>query len=179
MKEKRIIFIMLVPFFLLLSNFLILYTFNLFNMPIYYSVFTFPFTYLFSNILTKLYGYNDAIKSILLAIVLQLLSFLISYLTIDKMDVGLAIASISSFTVSQAINLILYYNLVKRKKDSFIMLYISIIITILIDNFLFLSTLNLFSNHSGSINVVNLSNVIKAIIALMICLIGEKIKKKK
>lgn len=173
--NKYYIYTALIAILFIASNYIVKYSFELNGTSIYYSVLTIPFFYLFSCLVYKRYGFKKTMSAVMTAITLQLMVFLGEYLITSTIDMGVLVGTISSALITEFI-IIGLYKLINSKHKSFISIFIILSVAVILDNLLFLYILSLFNNNEFIINMINISNLIKVIIAFISSFIFIKIK---
>lgn len=160
-NTKFSIYVAIISIILILSNSISVYTFNLFNYQIAYSVFTYALVFVFANEITRRYGYRKTLYAIVLADIIQFLLYIILN-NIFSIDMGEVViySSILTFTIGQLINLFLYVKLVKNNRMASALF--AFLVAITIDNIIFVY----FTN-----SVLNADIWIPSIISIFIGLI--------
>ncbi|MEG0025946.1 MAG: hypothetical protein RR847_00340 [Bacilli bacterium] len=133
-------------------------TLNVLGYGIFASVLVFPFLFLISNFITKLFGSKESIKAIIITIGIQLFLF---WINPNGMNYSLAIASLISFAVAMGINVLVYTELLSKKINSYTYWLLLYIIVLLIDNFCFLLFLNDFPKTDDLLMIFFISTFVK------------------
>lgn len=157
---------------LLISNEMVPQTCTIFNYKVLTSVFVFPFTFLIINTIIKKYDSMMALKSILIAIGVQLVFFVFkSWLDVGVISYGMILGTTLGFCVSGAINVCVYERLMEEKENKGLPLFLLYVIVILVDNVIYLSC-SISSNISDMSMTMIVSDFVKCFIGL-ICAIIE------
>lgn len=177
-KNKEIMYFALVSIFFIISNIIVKYSFAIGGTTVYYSVFTFPLVFLFILILFKKYGFVKAIYSMIIAIVLQCLAFLIEWLITKDINLSVCASTFISAIPAELIMIGLYkvFN-DKKLGNNTLIVFLTLTIAILIDNFLFLLTLSEFDKTQIVSAMFNYSNLIKIVMALICSFVFKKLAK--
>ena len=210
MKDSRkIFFASLLVALLIISNIVAIKMTVIAKLPLSCSIFVYPFTFLCTTAIAELYGNKDARKSVLFAIIIQLI-VLISYIivvnvpnqidTIDQANalqrtltpIGLndnfypdmrpIIASIIAFTLGQLINIGLY-SFARKNTYKLIAVALSVIIAMIVDTTLYvvISQINVIPNNELIIQLINrfVVDVVAAIIIIPLFMLFTIKKKSK
>lgn len=173
-SEKLYIYGALIAILLVLSNTIVNIPFEIFGVALKLSAFVYPFIFLFSCIILKKYGVVEVIEALIVAIVVQLMMFFLRWIIVGNINVGIFVSTFISFSISQVACLCLYSILLKNKLDTFFYIFLIFTICILFDNGVFLSLLKNFGDSTITLNTLNVSNLIKILISLLISYIIMK-----
>ncbi len=122
---------------MLVSNILVDYYFEFWNMPIVYSVFSFPVVFMIANIITKKYGSTKTITALFIVVLIQAIFFCINNQIGVSSSLYTSMGSIVAFGLSQLVNLIIYTFLLKTKNVTLFTLFTTYFIVLLLDSVLF------------------------------------------
>lgn len=165
----------LIALFFILSNYIVNFSFELHDTTIYYSVFTIPFIYLFTCLLYKKYGFKKTIIAIGSAILLQLLAFLGEWIINSEIDMGVFVGTMITVPLIQLMTIGLY-NLIQKKHENIILIFLILIVAVVLDNLLFLNILKAFGNKEVILDMISISTLIKIGLAFICSIIVTKVK---
>lgn len=173
LNDRYLMCTVLMAFVLILANFIADYDFLLFGYPIILSVFIYPFTFLFANIITKEYGFKKTLTSIGIAIIIQMAIYLVSNLVVpNSISDKVLLGSLLSFGVSQVINIFLCNMICQTKKFVIMKTFLNYVIVLLFDAMIFNAILDNFFDLGFL-----LSNIIRSLVALGIVYLEIKVLK--
>lgn len=165
-KSKRFwICSLLMALLLVVSNWIVKYSFDLFGYKILLSVLTFPFIFFVSNVLTKKRGITSTILAIIMSVVVQLLIYLI-----PSYDVSgtIILGSLVSFTTSVLFNTIVYGKVIK--KSNTLAVFLTFTLALVLDLVIF----NLIAKiEFGTAFLI--STIIRTVIALILVLLSARL----
>lgn len=142
LEVKGINYIILLSLALVVSNVLVNYSFGCFGHLILVSVFVYPLTFFFANMITKRHGYINTLFGILGALIMQLLVFVGFALSAEiNIELLIVLGTLISFTVMQLINLELYLKF-QDGKGSYLKLWLLYTVVILGDSLIFSFIIN-------------------------------------
>lgn len=151
--------IFLLTLTLIVSNIVVLSTFNVLEYQIICSSFTYPFVFYFANRILKIVDKKTFIDVILATVFIQLIVF---YLMNGEVLIG-NFASVLAFFITQILNMLLFDSKTKKSEISFSQIFFVYASMLIIDGVLF----NLFMNSGLDLSLMY-SLVIKITVALII-----------
>lgn len=208
MKDSRkLFFSTLLGVLLVVSNIVAVKMTVIAKLPLSCSIFIYPFTFLCTALIADLYGNKDARKSVLFAVIIQIIVLLVYTIavnvpnqidTIDKAnalqrvltpfasngryypDLRIIIASLVAFSLGQLVNISLY-SFSKKNTFKLIAVALSVIIAMIVDTsiYVLISQAGVIANNELIIQLVNrfVVNVVLSIIVIILFMIFS-IKKK-
>lgn len=165
-----------IAIFLILSNCLVNFTFEINDVEIYYNVFTIPFIYFFTCILYKKYGLRDTVEAMIIAVVVQILIFFLRWIMFSEVEVNLFLATLLAVPISQFICIVLYEVMLKSDIENKFVIWLILTIVLLFDNVVFLAVLKVLDSPDITLSMLGISNVIKVVMAMVLTSLVDKIK---
>jgi len=137
---------------LIISNFIVRFSFDIGGNPVLLSALTYPFIYLFSNLITAKYGTTKSLFALAAALLLQFFVYIINNAVSGEIVANdVILASASAYVVSTLINFAIFTYLLSRNiKVSFWMILLPFLFINLLDTYSFQQVLNTnwhFSNN--------------------------------
>lgn len=208
MKDgRKIFFSTLLGVLLVISNIVAIKMTVIAKLPLSCSIFVYPFTFLCTSVIAELYGSKDARKSVLFAVIIQVV-VLIAYIAvanvpnqIDTIDQANAlqkvltpfgsngnyypelrpiIASLIAFIIGQLVNIVVY-SFSKKYTFKLIAIALSVIIAMIVDTSLYvlISQVGVLAGNELILALINrfVVNVVAAVIVIILFMIFS-IKKK-
>ena len=131
MKKKEslpLIYILGLPIILVVSSFVAHKHLLLHGTPLYLYAFIYPLTYFMSCLIRKKTNLNIALAMMSLALITQTLIFVLQWALVNKMDGFLMICTFLSFLLEQIILIFGYDFLVNAKKETYMPIFILLLI---------------------------------------------------
>lgn len=210
MKDTRkTFFSILLGVLLIVSNIVAIKMTVVARLPLSCSVFIYPFTFLCTSVIAELYGSKDAMKSVLFALLIQVIVLIIYIVVvnmpnhIDTIEYANAlqkvfatngvngkyfpelrpiIASLVGFTAGQLITIGLY-KFAKKNTFKLIAVALSIIIAMVVDTslYVFISKVGVLAGNELVLHLINrfVVNVVAAVIIVILFMIFSIKKKEK
>lgn len=176
-NKKYLLYSLIIAVLFILSNYIVKFSFNIGDTSVFYSVFSIPFIYLFTYLLYKKFGFKKSFIAIIGAVILQLLVFLIEWLITSQINTGVLVGTMLSVPFAQLLLIGLITLLQKFKFENIISIFVALSVAVLFDNLVFLNVMKLFGNNDVVINMINISNLIKIVLAFVSSLVVSKLKK--
>ena len=124
---------------LIVSNTISKYGYEFQGSFIMLSVYTFPFTFFFSNMITKKYGIEKTLSILFYTIVLQTVFYMFSNILGTPMDSSTLLASLTAFGISQLTNIVIYSGIAQQKTENkhFLSILFTYFLVLIIDSFVY------------------------------------------
>lgn len=130
-KEDYGIYILLLTTLIIFIESLKKYTFSIIEINLTYNILLLPFTFLLINTITKKYGYKKGfIASILSSILLIIFKSLIAFSLGERILFSNIIEETISYMLSQIINIIIYNFLQSNTKNSYQLIFLNYILSV-------------------------------------------------
>lgn len=177
--EECWIYILLLTTLVIFISSLKSYTFTLLNVELTYAVLFLPLVYFVANYITKMFDYKKSIAAIAISGVMSICFLaLISFATGKTLILSRHSAEFCGYVVSQFSNLLLYYSLTKKNKNTLINLFIVNLLSLIIFYF-FYTLINLKElTYTTYWLGYGYTIIVQGIICIPLTLLEYKIKKK-
>jgi uncharacterized PurR-regulated membrane protein YhhQ (DUF165 family) len=136
-KSLPLLYVFGLPIILIVSTYIAHIHFTILGSPFYLSVLIYPLTYLITCLVVKKSNLSTALDLMAVSIVCQAFTFVVIWSLIGEMDSLLMICTFLSFVLNQLIIIVVYNYLLKTKMDTYLAIFILIVIVSGIDNILF------------------------------------------
>lgn len=125
------------PIILIISTYIARVHFNILGSPLYLSTIIYPLTYLMTLITLKKTNVRSAMSIMAVSLLSQTLAFVVSWVLLDTLDYALMISTFISFLTNQLIIIVIYEFLSTTKQNTYLPIFILILVVSIIDNVIF------------------------------------------
>ena len=160
------IYILLLTTLIILTESIKNYTFDVSYVKLSYSLLLLPFSYFLINIITKKYGYLEAIRALAISAV-ALIIFVVSidYIVGNGITLNNVYADFCGYAASGLINITIYYFLITNTTSPSLLIFLTYIFSLVVNYFIFM----LMKFNSLSLEYFWISYFCTIIIQAIIC----------
>lgn len=136
-KKLPLIYVLGMPIIFIVANFMAYLHIEIAGSNLYFSVLLYSLTFLISGLIIRKTNYKDALYIMAVTLISASLAFVVEWALMDILNPYLMIYTFISFLISQLIFIYTYDFLIKIKKDTYIPVFLLVLVVSAIDNAFF------------------------------------------
>ena len=136
-KEIPLVYVIGMPLIFIIASFIARLHVTILGTPLYFSVLLYPLTFLISGLIIKKTDYKEGIAVMTISLISVTLVFVLKWVLFNIMDSWLMIYSFLSFLICQLIFIYGYDFLIKINKDSYMVVFLLMLVILAIDSAFF------------------------------------------
>lgn len=139
-KRKRsvpLIYIIGMPIIFVIANFIATLHIDILGSPLSFSVLLYPLTFLISGLIIKKSDYRNALRIMAISLISASLALVLQWALLDMMNGYVMIYAFLSFLICQLIFIYTYDFLIKIEKDSYMLVFLLVLVISVLDNAFF------------------------------------------